>query len=1781
MGSLLHSGSKNSKWLQDHLRDMDAKVKAMIKLIEEDADSFARRAEMYYKKWPELMKLVKELYSAYRALAERYDHATGELRQAHKTIAAAFPNEVPFMLTDDAPLSSDLHGSVTPPLPVRDLFDAEDCDVGVGRKGLMQLNEMFRSAEVVLQTKKSAEEQLKEAMEELEKGRALALQLAQLPKENENLKTRVLDEPDRASKVEIELQNTMEAFVKTEAQRDAALLRYEQSSDKLSHLERTLNHALKDGSELDKETSKAEPEIKALKEALLRLEVEKDATLCQYKESLNQVLALETNVSAPQGDPRDLNDRVVWAETESKILNEELSRAEAEKEASCLSYKQCLEDISAQENNISLVEENARLLSEQNAGSENEVQVLKEEALTLKQEIEASALQYALCLQRVSILQKELIEAQEEARRLKGEILLGSAKLRGAKEQCALLGKGNQSLLLEANNLAQKIAVKDQKLSQKQAELEKLQNGFQDERSQFMQVEATLPSLQNLHSRSQQEHRALAIELLDGLQTLKDLEMRKQDMKAEIQQLREENRSLKDQPLSFSNSEQNLQNEITSLKAIKEKLEGEVGRQELQTGSLEQQICQLKEETGNLPKGYQDLIQQVEYVGLKPTCRQSTIKDLQEKNSRLRRSYSEDAVDKVLLKRLEHLEELLKQSSILEGSPSDISVELERSKEKIKMLQDSSLHLTAEKSALVAEKAALLSRLQTMAESMRKILEQNVVLENSLAGANAELDGLRVKSKSLEELCKLLDSERSKFLDERNNLISRLETVELKLENLEIMFAWLEDKYADLEVEKQERACLMLTSEARFSGIEDHIHDLQEENRSSKKDFDEQLDIAVQAQVEVFILQKFLQDIEEKNYYLLDARQNHVEEVKHLEKLIAELESENMMHQVEAELLLDKMAKLRTRIFQVLEALEINDTREAEMEQNCLPFIISNIKEIKSSLSGCKDENQQLVIKNSVLITMLRQFSLEHTELASRFAQELLISTKQHVMLENEKHELLERSRCLELEIAERVKRVEVLKVEMGTLQVEQGVMQMSYAKLKEEQQKEVEGNQVLLEELSDLEEEKHNLEEGINKVLLEAIHFSIQAVVWKNWGNEKALGLDSISQDRDRICEAYKNLQNKARELAADLEIKRLENLHLTESVQKLEGKQYELNFHNSKLNIQVLVQQELLDQKELELSEMHGELKSTQDVNAELSRTVKVVEKDCGDIKAASDDLVEKILEISEHCMQQGEEIKNLQDANEKLEAEVRLLNEKIEECKIREEILSSELQERNSEFELWEAEAASFYFDLQISGIKEAVFQNKVKELSGTCEDLEAVSCRKNMEIELIKEKVKTLESEVEVLRTQLAAYILVIANLKDNIASLEQTAALNENLHLDSKAQEQVADERSFSNLRDQMFSAQDGLSELQKLLNRIKLVENILMEESEGVTRSERVKASTKLLAAMKEFADLTSRINAHSEKYIHMEELVNEDRVIDHLQSPESRRETGPETSESRTGTETKDIQLDLTSECSSDGNSRRQNGQSDDQMLQLWEAIEKEYGHDLKISKSRHQTGLSEGDDILYHEYEIGEENSLNPTSDFQLKKELGVDKMELSRNVSYANQEGTMKNILERLASDANKLMGLQFAVQELRNKMKTKRRRSKDGEYDSLRDQLLEVENSVIQQVDTNTELMKSIEDRPSISDIMASMELNEAENMHRKRVWKQVQRGCDKIRRLQLEVQKMQLVLLELDDERTSRERSRFSIIRTRIPLRDFMHRNQRSRRQNKCFCGCLRPYAKEN
>ncbi|WOL01938.1 protein NETWORKED 2D-like [Canna indica] len=80
---------------------MDGRVKTMLKIIEEDADSFAKRAEMYFKRRPELLTFVEEAYKSYRALAERYDHISGELHKANHTIATAFPEQVQYAMLEE------------------------------------------------------------------------------------------------------------------------------------------------------------------------------------------------------------------------------------------------------------------------------------------------------------------------------------------------------------------------------------------------------------------------------------------------------------------------------------------------------------------------------------------------------------------------------------------------------------------------------------------------------------------------------------------------------------------------------------------------------------------------------------------------------------------------------------------------------------------------------------------------------------------------------------------------------------------------------------------------------------------------------------------------------------------------------------------------------------------------------------------------------------------------------------------------------------------------------------------------------------------------------------------------------------------------------------------------------------------------------------------------------------------------------------------------------------------------------------------------------------------------------------------------------------------------------------------------------------------------------------------------------------------------------------------------------------------------------------------------
>ncbi|XP_062225375.1 protein NETWORKED 2A-like [Phragmites australis] len=96
-----HIRTTQSKWLDNNLQEMETRVKAMIKLIEIDADTFAKKAELYFRSRPELVNYVEETYRSYQALADRYDRVSGELHKSNHTIATAFPEQVQLSLQND------------------------------------------------------------------------------------------------------------------------------------------------------------------------------------------------------------------------------------------------------------------------------------------------------------------------------------------------------------------------------------------------------------------------------------------------------------------------------------------------------------------------------------------------------------------------------------------------------------------------------------------------------------------------------------------------------------------------------------------------------------------------------------------------------------------------------------------------------------------------------------------------------------------------------------------------------------------------------------------------------------------------------------------------------------------------------------------------------------------------------------------------------------------------------------------------------------------------------------------------------------------------------------------------------------------------------------------------------------------------------------------------------------------------------------------------------------------------------------------------------------------------------------------------------------------------------------------------------------------------------------------------------------------------------------------------------------------------------------------------
>ncbi|MFQ6625755.1 hypothetical protein Gotur_004831 [Gossypium turneri] len=1042
--------------------------------------------------------------------------------------------------------------------------------------------------------------------------------------------------------------------------------------------------------------------------------------------------------------------------------------------------------------------------------------------------------------------------------------------------------------------------------------------------------------------------------------------------------------------------------------------------------------------------------------------------------------------------------------------------------------------------------------------------EQFLEVKNYLCDANAEVERLSTKLNSLEISYQLLGDEKSGLLTQREDLISELNISQKRMEDLENRSQGLEEKH---EVLKKERESMLHEVEElqRVTSMESQIHFLQGESLRMKKEYEEELDKAMNAHVETFILQKCAQDLEEKNLSLVLECRNLLEASKLSKELISELELGNSIKQTEIKALFDQISILRMGIYQMLRTLEVDaicgydDT--IKQNQSVLDFLIGILRQLKLEAENLTTENNSL-------------------------RMELKVQCEQVSELQNKAEKLADMNEELRLKVIEGVQREESLRTEIGSVCGQLSELQRAYQSSIEENHKVLDEKRTLVKEVSDLGKEKHNLEEENCAVFAEAISQSNIALIFKNIITDNFVEIKHLCANLDKLKCFNDDLEGKLSIMEIKLEETQMVNLHIKDTVQNLENELVSVRSICNQLNDEVVKGNDLLCLKEKELLEAKKMLSATQEERTQLHEAVKDLKTKYEEVKLIREDQKKQILKLSGDYDIQNKEIESIRQANQSFEAELSKLHEELEEWKCREESLRVELQKRRNEVDLWETQATALFGELQISTVRGALLEEKACELSAKCEVLESRSKSNAMEVEELEKSVRILECKNGGLKAQLAVYVPAVVSLSDSVTSLESQTLLNPKRTTDHN---QVKDATPGTDLHVdncqqtnevRIATVPDGCSDLQGINMRIKAIEKAVLE-MEKLAMTENLNLNSKLETAMKQMEDLRNGSSSGQEN-VGVKRHVNDKQGLELGQGLGNNVKTQrliPEIIEEDNEMMTKDIMLDQISECSSHGLSRGEISEADDQMLGLWEASDRDGNIDLSGDKAQKIViGPSDYQQIDTVKVHKGSQHSTKSHV-----KELGVDK-EKSKRFTEPNQEEKKRKILERLDSDAQKLANLQITLQDLKRKVEIteKGKKGKEIEYGTVKEQLEETEEAIKKLSDLNRKLIMHARDPSrSLLDGKPAIDSDGSGSGRRQGISEQARKGSEKIGRLQLEVQKIQFLLLKLDDEKESRGRTKITEHKTAILLRDYLYGGVRNikKRKNSPFCACVRPQTK--
>ncbi|CAL9164083.1 protein NETWORKED 1A-like [Musa acuminata AAA Group] len=1671
-----HISPKNSKWIQDNLKDMDMKVKAMIKLLEEDADSFARRAEMYYKKRPELKKLVEEFYRGYRALAERYEQSTRVLRHAHQTMIEAFPNQIP-SLSDESHygLSGNEVEPQTPemPSPVRRLFDSDD----------------------------------------LKK-----------------------DAPRSVSDFHVKKRNWLHAEESDALSRKTSPRQYNEILGTSEGAARGKSHEGK----VRKGSNNMEHEYKNFENEADNHDQEGTVK----RDASNVIKILQPDISQLSSEIHVLKDQIM---EESKRAN----------------------------------------------NAENEVQSLKGSLAKLNSERDTSFLQHQISVERISSLELLLSDAQTDLKNLSDDMLKEVRKLKNTEEL-------NQSLQLDLDTLEKKAMTQELEINQKQEELEKLQIMLQDKYQRCLEAEMAIVESEKKYIQSQEEAKVLALEIQEGMEKSRNVELCNMGLEEEICRLKGENNGLNEQNLQSTLMAKGLQDEIILLKEKKRKLEDEIGFLLGEKEVLRQELCRVKEENTDLKQRYQDLKEEMQAVSNCVESLQAANKELQNGNNELKEICKKhEAENELLVEKLKDMDKISEKNIILERILSDANFEIEVLREKFSALENTHESLKSEISNCMGERDSLASEVKILSEDVEKLSAKNTVLENSLSDATMEVESLRSKLKDFEESCHYLNDQNSGLLAEKHALESQVEAITMNLENFESRYAEVMDNHLNLsrerdlminqvkdledilKLETQQHETLAQTYKNLKGTSENQISLLQEENQHKDKELQTEQHNLITSLVENFILQRSLSDLKEMNSVLfLDGRKS-LEACRSAETLVSKLEQEKLIQMRNIMSLTRHNEKLSDGIRLLWRALnEDNEFMSLEKIQDeiLLDIILGEIKKLLNSISEAKDDNQQLHLEILVFITLLRHLGIDVVNLRlqnNSLERELEIKNEELFALGHENNELLGSNERLMEELEASNQREKVLKMEIKVLHTHSSDLQGALQTVQCEITNQIEEKKSLSQEICNLREQYNILEEEHVEILVEAMRLDHLHLFFKSLNDERLTDLKSLCYDLQSLDVIKNNLASEIGRLIEKVSVLEGEKMHFSDTVTYLEEElrnrllilEFDLNIVTSlfdELDLQAEAVKFKLMERETQLSEANQNVKSTQENNMLLNEVLETLRLDNVETKFVKEEMEKKVLTLSEIVTDRNEEIRGLHEENTMMKRDIDEMHKRVEDLVCREKLLILELQKETSEIMQCEEEIAAMLTDFQILLVNAAFQDEKFQDLivEGEISTLvqkevlvaELYLCKEH--VEELKNKLHFLEGENRGLKADLDVYLLMLKSLWDGVVSMEeQIMSISMLKPLNNHAEEDISlmsHQHHNSNQpgESHIGTKAAGILLLEKSIDKFKALQKVIMDAVIHLEQ-ERLDSSATLEAAMQEVEMLKSK------------SVGGDTKQLDVYDSKDD-----AEYSKGKYGEMIKDIQLD---QASSSLPSREfdlyrlsiENAELDEQS---WVRAEKHRSNQTRktspISTENNMESLEE--ETIYH----------HPPK--MLASELSIDKSDLHKR-PMESQEWN-KRILRSLDSDAQRLSDLRTSIGELKKSISSQREKLPASYgYDSIKEQLKETEEAMLELIGNNSRLKRLAEDCTSFDG--RTIKPEDGGSMERRQISQQAKQGSEKVATLELRLQKIQYVLMKLEEELQNRQDR--STRRNRVALRDYLYgwRDNHGQIKRNPFCGCMKPKTK--